>query len=93
MDIFSQSDLKEIYVTLSYRSVGPIEPPQPIPQDVKNWAKNVSPLMLYYVPLSQQRLDKQLITAIQRMVANHPWTPKGEDLAQWLQLFLLRETL
>ena len=73
--IFSQSDLEEIYVTLSYRSIGPIAPPQPILHEVSQWAKDVSPLMLSHVAPSQQRLDGELITAIQHMIANQPWTP------------------
>lgn len=73
--IFSQSDLEEIYVILSYRSVGPIEPPQPILHNVSQWAKDVSPLMLSHVAPSQHRLDGELITAIQHMIANQPWIP------------------
>ena len=68
--VFSQSDLEEIWATLSYSSVGPIWPPETIQRAVQRWDKFVSPAMLKFVPADQRTLDAALIADIQLMVQN-----------------------
>lgn len=68
--VFSQSDLEEIWATLSYSSVGPIWPPEAIQRAVQRWDKSVSPAMLKFAPADQRSLDAALITDIQLMVQN-----------------------
>ena len=68
--VFSQTDLEEIWTTLSYSSVGPISPPYRVQRAVQRSDSLVGTAMLKYVPARQQALDARLIADIGIMLEN-----------------------